>query len=726
MLTRWLNSVVRLYSTHVKMSSLVNASIQVLGTGANELAPSFYLFTDSKRYMFNCGENFQRFRAEFRPPLTNMSFFATRVSWRNLGGFIGFSMSARDIGVSSVTLHGPELVEEFAQCARSFVGRKKMKLLTPWSKEGAIPEHYKDENVNIRTVPLFSSSDENITASPASKRHKIICNTAAFVCKLCDVRGKFDVTKAKALGIPPGPIYKKLTAGESVMAPDGRIVEAQEVLGATRIGPTIIVIECPNESYINSVVNSPALSSEELLASNQNVALIVHMSPPNVINHELYQRWAESFGAATKHLILNEGMCLSEFALRRYLKVHVPLHLMNPSVYHPLVESPSPHTPALIQPADSVIYGRSLLKYQLKPALKLMDSALKPLAEEYQTYLQDVKADKQLLDAISSSQHNTAVPLKDSLTLPTKQLTPTVVDSNNPVVTFLGTGSSAPTSYRNISGTLLQTADNGNVLFDCGEGSLSQIYRCFGIEQGNKIVKNINTIFISHIHGDHHLGLLTMLHQRQQLRGVACENHPLLVAPDQLLYWLKRYSQTLEGVCYRSEDCANLVLKSAKNFGLEFKTVPVLHCESAFGVVIRQSSDWSIVYSGDTRPCQALVEAGQGTDLLIHEATFEDILIDDAKAKMHCTIGEALKVASEMDSKFTIMTHFSCRYPKIPTALVDERVGPKVGVALDCMSIGLKDLHSLCIDLPVMKKIFSHVTEEEGEEEIVQYQSWDN
>ena len=45
-----------------------------------------------------------------------------------------------------------------------------------------------------------------------------------------------------------------------------------------------------------------------------------------------------------------------------------------------------------------------------------------------------------------------------------------------------------------------------------------------------------------------------------------------------------------------------------------------------------------IVYSGDTRPSQDLVAAGQGARLLVHEATFEDKLQSHAKNKRHSTV----------------------------------------------------------------------------------------
>ena len=52
-------------------------------------------------------------------------------------------------------------------------------------------------------------------------------------------------------------------------------------------------------------------------------------------------------------------------------------------------------------------------------------------------------------------------------------------------------------------------------------------------------------------------------------------------------------------------------------------------------------------FSGDTRPCHGLIAAGQNATWLIHEATFEDELHADAKAKRHCTITDALSVAAQ-------------------------------------------------------------------------------
>ena len=64
--------------------------------------------------------------------------------------------------------------------------------------------------------------------------------------------------------------------------------------------------------------------------------------------------------------------------------------------------------------------------------------------------------------------------------------------------------------------------------------------------------------------------------------------------------------------------------------------------------------------------------ASQGCTILIHEATFEDGMEKDAKAKKHATVGEALTVAERMAAKAVLLTHFSARYPKLPS--LGERV----------------------------------------------------
>ncbi|GIL54053.1 hypothetical protein Vafri_9612 [Volvox africanus] len=102
---------------------------------------------------------------------------------------------------------------------------------------------------------------------------------------------------------------------------------------------------------------------------------------------------------------------------------------------------------------------------------------------------------------------------------------------------------------------------------------------------------------------------------------------------------------------------------------VRWHSVAVHHCRDAWGLVLEHRDGWKLVYSGDTRPCPALISAGRGATLLIHEATFEPCLESQARSKRHCTSAEAAAVADAMGAYRTVLTHFSQRYPHIPSGL---------------------------------------------------------
>jgi len=266
------------------------------------------------------------------------------------------------------------------------------------------------------------------------------------------------------------------------------------------------------------------------------------------------------------------------------------------------------------------------------------------------------------------------------------------------------------------------------VLLDCGEGSLGQLSRRYGREALAGKLLGIKLVWISHMHADHHLGLLRVLsHRAAACRAAGLPEERLtVVGPPPLSKWLKTYA-SFDSAPYDLVHNARLfpsnewvgagcraVLRGllAGGLGVDVVTVPVKHsCRDACAVVVSGRpaeeggrSPWKVAYSGDTRPCQSLIDAGQGATLLIHEATLDTPLLEDAKAKQHSTTGEALGVGRRMGAYRTLLTHFSQRYPKVPP--LDEVCAEgSAAVAFDLMSVDLADLGALPAMMPPLARL---------------------
>lgn len=95
--------------------------------------------------------------------------------------------------------------------------------------------------------------------------------------------------------------------------------------------------------------------------------------------------------------------------------------------------------------------------------------------------------------------------------------------------------------------------------------------------------------------------------------------------------------------------------------------------------VIERVGDWSSL-NGDYDEL-----SGIGSDLLIHEATMEDELVEEAQTKLHSTTSQAIEMGQRMGAKFTLLTHFSQRYARLPR--FNANFTKDVGVAFDNMQV---------------------------------------
>ncbi len=96
-----------------------------------------------------------------------------------------------------------------------------------------------------------------------------------------------------------------------------------------------------------------------------------------------------------------------------------------------------------------------------------------------------------------------------------------------------------------------------------------------------------------------------------------------------------------------------------------------------------------MVYTGDTRPTPAVVQAAKGADLLIHEATFSHEEADRAQHTGHSTALQAAETARDAGVGRLVLTHISARYSREAPEMRDEatEVFPDTEVARDGMVV---------------------------------------
>ncbi|XP_045448644.1 ribonuclease Z, mitochondrial [Melitaea cinxia] len=780
--------------------------LQVLGSGARGAPNTLYLFTDQKRYLFNCGEGSQRLAHEHKVKLSRLDhIFITNKTWKNIGGLPGLSLTLQDVGVPNITLHGPDGLDELYNATKRFVIMKEMNvtmakcspstdfednvMTVKYVLLGQQDKIFKTDSTPIAKRPKLDGSPDSEfeefihddtdyygrepknpqehknkqsktkhkvpSKDPLKVKNEKVLNelqnhshcTVAYICTLKKRLGTLILEKCVELGVKPGPMLGQLKSGQDVVLPDGKIVRSKDVKTPDDPGPVFIVLEVPDLSYLKE--DDFAAHFDNGTNPPESVpAVIVHYTTPHVFNHPTYRAFISKFGSSTRHLVLNtQNACLGSEAVHRSQQ---RLHLLDADMF-PLLRDAS--IPALWAPGrpgpqlegarlrgleelknkiavaqfqniinmegsggdadlnatDSsakldLIAGRTLMMIHLRPKKELDRSAEPKLhIQEYIQEAMDVDGFVESLEHFRKIVENIRYGKNH-------------VQKEYPKVIFLGTGSCIPSKTRNTSAIVLQIDENSSMLLDCGEGTFGQLVRFFGPKRVNAFLRTLKAVYISHLHADHHIGLIGVLQARREaLEEVSSATPPTplyLLAPGQIVSWLSVYDQRFESIRAdftlipnqslledKQIESTNPEMTSAvlASIGVQgIRTCPVYHCPNAFGVAIQVDQEYKVTYSGDTIPCDNLVKIGKNSTLLIHEATMEDDLADEARTKMHSTTSQAIDIGKEMNAKYTVLTHFSQRYARLPRLnphiLNDNNT---VGIAFDNMQITMSDLELL-------------------------------
>lgn len=298
-------------------------------------------------------------------------------------------------------------------------------------------------------------------------------------------------------------------------------------------------------------------------------------------------------------------------------------------------------------------------------------------------------------------------------------------------VTFLGTAASVPTTKRSLPAVLIQRG-NEQLLFDCGEGAQRQMITAkAGFHKKLKV-------FISHMHGDHVLGLPGLL---QTMALMNRQKKVDVYGPEGIARFLEGAREALQFaltfpveiheiqtagvVCVEKEYVIEAVwadhsvpslvyafvekLRAGKFYPDKARALGVpegelwsklQHGEQVVlpnGVVVRSEHvsgalrrGRKIVYSGDTKPFKGFARFAAGADLVIHEATLDDSLTEKAAEDGHSTPSQAAESAAKAKAKKLVLTHISARYADESVLLVQaQKFFGNVVVAKDFMRLEL-------------------------------------
>ncbi|WP_419698149.1 ribonuclease Z [Mucilaginibacter sp. NFX135] len=293
-------------------------------------------------------------------------------------------------------------------------------------------------------------------------------------------------------------------------------------------------------------------------------------------------------------------------------------------------------------------------------------------------------------------------------------------------VTILGSSSATPIFNRNPTSQALNINER-LYLIDCGEGTQQQMLR-FDIK-----ASRIDHIFISHLHGDHYLGLIGLL-SSMHLNGRKKALYLFGPAPLKEIIDLQfKYSETtlqfpLEftaidaqkpEVIINNSDvivetipldhriaCTGFLFKEKKRLRklikekLEDLNVPVEYYTalkrgndyiSASGEVykndtltIDSQTPKSYAYCSDTLYNEQYFDQISNATLLYHEATFLNDMLDRANDTHHTTALQAGKIALKINAKKLLIGHFSARYKTLNELLDEARsVFPDTELAIE-------------------------------------------
>ena len=234
-------------------------------------------------------------------------------------------------------------------------------------------------------------------------------------------------------------------------------------------------------------------------------------------------------------------------------------------------------------------------------------------------------------------------------------------------VHILGCGSATPTTKHHPSSQVVEI--RGKLfLVDCAEGTQVQL------RKAHCRFTQISHVFISHLHGDHCLGLIGLISSF----GLTGRTAPMHVFADASFEPL--FQQMMDFFCSRLsfttffhpvDTTATQIVYEDQS--VVVSTIPLDHRVPCCGYLFKEKPTPSHVnipaapprsyaYCSDTRYIPTLHHLIKGVDLLYHESTYDSRYQHLASAYYHSTAADAAKTARDAGVKKLMLGHYSSRY----------------------------------------------------------------
>jgi len=583
-------------------------TIQIIQLHLRQSIPCIVLSSEQQRYFFNMPDKFQRLAREHSVRFSEGNrFFLTQLSADHIVGLYGVAAALQENDLAKgAQLYGPPGLSKYLESVKfrhlfrdllknfyefyvsskdlheteeEKIEKEKEKKAFEEFYHGFMKKHgigFPDRSKNPNLI-LNKKSDyegqEYFYKDQEFEIHGILLEqqdldikpSLCYIIKPNKAKGKIDAEKLKTHNITKQLIGKLFAAGE--LEVDGVIHKAIDFKDPDSPSPLVLIIDCPTLSHFESLLKQKkihCLFANSINTNDEDLKVIIHMTPTSVLQDPRYNELLQQFQSTCQHVFVNadfkplmpemrkekastakeveeeeeEYPQYAHYTLTNVMAKHFPEHF-------PVLKDLEPRGIHDLHHLFPNIQGKStsqnMTEYVLVPPKNQGFNPIHYLVtDKVQGISQLDRSEKfmakyeELLVRLANNQKDQEEVLN-------------FFKDCDPELVFLGTQAMKPSAFCNVSGIYLRFWQQSNYGFmlDCGEGSYFQLLHHYGAEKTRDILKGLKVIYITHIHTDHHAGLLQMIRERDRvMEEEGLEDDPLfLLIPYICGTWINNFSQ---------------------------------------------------------------------------------------------------------------------------------------------------------------------------------------